>query len=122
MGYTSLSDIFSFNQNQLKNTAINEKDLPLIVDGKQVVKMNASYSGYNPNYIKVRTGVPIRWEITAGSSLGCGGRIISSSLFSGSIDLTPGQVSIKEFTPQNPGRYKFSCSMGMITGIIEVVS
>ena len=122
LGYTSLSDIFSFNQNQLKNTAINEKDLPLIVDGKQVVKMNASYSGYNPNYIKVRTGVPIRWEITAGSSLGCGGRIISSSLFSGSIDLTPGQVSIKEFTPQNPGRYKFSCSMGMITGIIEVVS
>ena len=122
LGYTSLSDVFTSNQNQSKNTAVEAKDLPLIIDGKQVVKMNASYSGYNPNYIKVRAGVPVRWEITAGSSTGCGGRIISSSLFSGSIDLTPNQVSVKEFTPVNPGRYKFSCSMGMLTGIIEVVS
>lgn len=122
LGYTSLSDVFASNQNKSQTAVVDAKDLPLISDGKQIIKMNASYSGYSPNYFKVRAGVPVRWEITAGSSPGCGGRIISSNLFSGSIDLTPGQVSVKEFTPQKPGRYKFSCSMGMITGIIEVVS
>lgn len=121
LGYTSLDDVLSFSQNKSQNTTLDEKDLPPIVDGKQIVKMNASSSGYRPNYIKVRAEVPVRWEITAGSSLGCGATIISSSLFSGSINLTPNQVSVKEFIPANPGRYKFSCSMGMITGIMEVV-
>jgi plastocyanin domain-containing protein len=35
--------------------------------------------------------------------------------------LNPGQTSVKEFTPTKPGKYKFSCWMGMISGIIEVV-
>jgi len=89
---------------------------------KQIIKMTATGSGDNPNYFKVKVGVPVRWEITAGNSLGCNGAIISSNLFSGAIDLTPGQVSVKEFTPQKAGKYRFSCTMGMIAGIIEVVN
>jgi len=42
-------------------------------------------------------------------------------LFSEEIALTPGQTSIKEFTPIKPGKYKFSCWMGMVSGTIEVV-
>ncbi|MEK7061666.1 MAG: sulfite exporter TauE/SafE family protein [Patescibacteria group bacterium] len=122
LGYTSLSDVFSLSQNKSQTTAVDAKDLPLIIDGKQVIKMIASGSGNSPNYFKVRAGVPVRWEITAADSPGCNTSIISRNLFSGSIDLTPGQVSFKDFKPENPGKYKFSCSMGMITGIIEVVS
>lgn len=95
--------------------------LPPIVDGKQVLKMEASSVGYDPNYFKIRVGVPVRWEITDTGTSGCTNAIISKSLFDGSIDLTPGQVSIKEFTPKKAGRYKFSCWMGMVSGIIEVV-
>ncbi len=120
LGVTSLSDIKISNTNQ--TTKIDLKDLPEIVDGKQVIKMTAYASSDSPNYIKVRAGIPVKWEITAANSLGCNGSIISTSLFSGSINLTPGQVSIKEFTPTTPGRYKFSCSMGMISGVIEVVN
>jgi sulfite exporter TauE/SafE/copper chaperone CopZ len=108
------------NQNQTQ-TVSDQNDLPPIVNGKQVVKMIASGSGYNPDYLKVKAGVPVRWEITAGESLGCNNGLISK-LFNGQIYLNPGQVTVKEFTPQKPGRYKFSCSMGMITGIIEVVN
>ena len=43
-------------------------------------------------------------------------------MFSGSIDLIPGQVSVKEFTPEKAGKFRFSCQMGMISGIIEVVN
>lgn len=101
--------------------SVSQSNLPPIVDGKQVIKMIATGSSDSPNYFQVKAGVPVRWEITAGSSLGCNSGIISTSLFDGSINLTPGQVSIKEFTPQNPGRYRFSCWMGMVSGIIEVV-
>lgn len=116
LGFTGVS----LNQNQTQT--IDEKDLPPIVNGKQVIKMVASSSKDTPNYFKVRLGVPVRWEITADSSAGgCNSSIISASLFSGSIDLTPGQVSVKEFTPTKAGKFRFSCQMGMITGIIEVV-
>lgn len=118
LGFTG----FDFNQNQPQNVVVDQKDLPPIVDGKQVIKMTASGGSDNPNYFKVRAGVPVSWQITASNSLGCNGAIISNSLFSGAIDLIPGQTVTKEFTPETPGKYKFSCTMGMISGIIEVVN
>lgn len=99
----------------------NVTNLPPIVDGKQLLKMNASSSGYTPNYLKVKVGVPVRWEITDTGTSGCTNAIISNSLFDGQIPLVNGQVSIKEFTPTKTGKYRFSCWMGMVTGIIEVV-
>jgi len=122
LGYTSLNDAVSFKRNQSQAKSDSAKDFPMIIGGKQIVKMNASSSGYSPNYIKVKVGVPVRWEITDIGTSGCTNAIISRSLFSESINLTPGQVSVKEFMPQKLGKYKFSCWMGMITGIIEVVS
>lgn len=98
-----------------------DKDLPPIVDGQQVIKMNASSSGYSPNHFKVRAGVPVRWEVTDVGTSGCTNAVISRSLFDGQIDLVNGQTSVKEFTPENAGQYKFSCWMGMISGTIEVI-
>jgi len=114
----------NINQNQTQNQvgSVSQNDLPPIVDGKQVIKMIASGSGDSPNYFKVKVGVPVRWEITASNSLGCNGAIISNNLFDRAIDLTPGQVSVKEFTPQTPGTFVFSCIMGMIRGTIEVIN
>jgi uncharacterized protein len=43
-------------------------------------------------------------------------------LFADAIALETGTTSVKEFTPQQPGVYKFSCWMGMVWGVIEVVS
>lgn len=114
LGYQSLSNAFSFNR--------NDADFPRVVDGKQVVKMAASSRGYEPNYIKVKAGVPVRWEITDKGTSGCTNAIIASNLFAGAVSLTPGQVSVKEFTPKKAGKYKFSCWMGMVTGTIEAVN
>jgi len=123
LGYNSFSDI---GQNRAQSSQTNnktfDKDLPAVVDGKQILKMNASAAGYKPNYFKVRAGIPVRWEITDTGTSGCTNAIISKSLFEGQIELTPGKVSIKEFTPKTPGKYKFTCWMGMVSGIIEVVN
>ncbi len=121
LGFSGFGSVLSSAQN--KTQTVDAKDLPALVDGKQVIKMTAYGSKDTPNYFKVRAGLPVRWEITADRTAGgCNGSIISNSLFSGSIDLIPGQVSVKEFTPQNPGKFRFSCQMGMISGIIEVVA
>jgi hypothetical protein len=114
----------SVGQPQAQNQAgtVSQDGLAPVVNGVQVIKMTATGSADSPNYFKVKVGIPVRWEITAGSSLGCNGAIISGKLFSGTIDLTPGQVSVKEFTPQTAGTFGFSCTMGMIRGTIEVIN
>lgn len=108
------------------NIKSEQKQSPLdnlspVVDGKQIIKMNASAAGYIPNYFKVRVNIPVRWEVTDTGTSGCTNAIISKDLFLGQIDLIPGKVSIKEFTPTKVGKYKFSCWMGMVTGTIEVI-
>ena len=118
LGYTSLTDV---KINTTQSSGISDKDLPQIIEGKQVIKMNAFSSKNSPDYFKVRVGVPVKWEITAATSLGCNNGIISKNLFEGSINLTPGEITIKEFTPTKAGRFKFSCWMGMVSGVIEVV-
>lgn len=124
LGFNGFSNLTS-NPDQInssQNSKTDQNDLPPIVDGKQILKMNASASGYQPRNLKVRLGIPVRWEITDVGTSGCTNAIISRNLFDGQIDLTPGQTSTKEFTPQKAGRYKFSCWMGMATGVIEVVN
>ncbi len=121
LGFVSLNDI-KIQPFQASGGTVDGKGLAPIVDGKQVLKMDASSSGYNPNYFKVKVNTPVRWEINDVGTSGCTNAVISNSLFSGSIPLTPGQISIKEFTPTKPGKYKFSCWMGMVSGIIEVVA
>lgn len=123
LGIKSFSDIFSNKNlsNKVNAGQITDEDLPPIIDGKQVVKMNASSAGYQPDYLKVRVNTPVRWEITDIGTSGCTNAVLSRGLFSGQIDLTPGKTSVKEFTPTKAGQYKFSCWMGMVSGVIEVV-
>ena len=96
------------------------KELPPLVDGKQVVEMTASASRYSPDYFRVLAGVPVRWEITNAGVSGCTNAIISQGLFEGQVSVDD-DVVVKEFTPEEPGVYKFSCWMGMVTGVFEVV-
>jgi len=125
LGISNLSDL-GVNSNQSSTTTQNislknEEGLAPIVNGKQILKMDASSRGYSPNYFKVKVGIPVRWEITDKGTSGCTNAVISKNLFEGEIPLTPGKTSFKEFTPTKPGKFKFSCWMGMISGIIEVV-
>ena len=89
--------------------------------GVQIVKIEASSKGYEPKYFVVNVGEPVRMEITGNGISGCTSAIIAPDLFEGDIRLQEGKTVSKEFTPQNTGRFKFSCWMGMITGTIEVV-
>ncbi|PIZ76101.1 hypothetical protein COY05_02395 [Candidatus Peregrinibacteria bacterium CG_4_10_14_0_2_um_filter_38_24] len=99
----------------------NNADLPEIVDGKQIVKMDATSFRYSPDYIKVKKGIPVKWEITNKGAQGCTNAIISPDLFEGDLPLPLNQTTMKEFTPEKAGTFWFSCWMGMVSGTIEVV-
>lgn len=116
LGIKNLSFLNVDNKMQQVNGGI----VPM-VNGRQLIKMEASATGYKPNYFKVKVNVPVQWEITDTGTSGCTNAVVSKNLFDGAINLTVGQTSIKEFTPTRVGKYKFSCWMGMITGTIEVV-
>jgi sulfite exporter TauE/SafE/copper chaperone CopZ len=125
LGFSSLNNLNTkTNQSseETESASSLKNEFPPIVNGQQVIKMNASSSGYSPNYFKVKAGIPVRWEITDQGTSGCTNAIVSKNLFSGEIALTPGKTSIQEFTPQKPGKYKFSCWMGMVSGTMEVIA
>lgn len=116
--------IIIFSLYTLKTQFINPPkilaDETEISNGKQIIKMTVLSSSYKPNYFKVKTNIPIIWQITNQSFGSCSSSLIISSLFFGNpIDISKSKITTKEFTISNPGIYKFSCSMGMISGTIE---
>ena len=119
----SFSDVLTKSQQQNQNQDIS--GLAPLVQGKQLIKMTVYSVKYSPDYFRVKAGVPVRWEITSSGQPGCAsGAVIANGLVSGPIYLNPdrGQITVAEFTPQNPGIYKFSCTMNMVRGSIEVIN
>src|SRR3989344_1437702 len=108
-----------FGANQV--LSVDGNDLSPVVDGKQVIKMTVLATKYDPNYFKVKAGLPVRWEITSSGQPSCdSGAIVANGLLEGLLYLNPdaGQVTIAEFTAPDPGKYQFSCTMGMVRGTV----
>ena len=118
LGLPSLSDL-TFHFSPIADQSLQDETL---VNNIQVIKMEASARGYSPNTFTVKRGIPVRWEIVDVGTSGCTNAVIAKDFFEGRVELSHGKTSVKEFVPLIPGRYKFSCWMGMITGVIEVVN
>jgi sulfite exporter TauE/SafE len=93
---------------------------PIVVEnGVQIVNSTLRPGGYPA--ITVREGLPVRWTIDApkGSINGCNNRIIIPA-YNIEHQFRTGENLI-EFTPEETGRFPYSCWMGMIRGSITVV-
>ena len=84
--------------------------------GVQTVSVDLSKGYYDPSTIQLKAGVPA--EITFGRGSGCLGAVRSQQLGFGE-DLTGGPKTIK-LAGLQPGTYKFTCGMGMVSGSIIV--
>jgi len=86
----------------------------------QEITTNLKSGEYTP--ITVQKGIPVKWTIKANASdiTGCNGTMVIPKL---NIEKSfkPGD-NIIEFTPTEAGDIPYSCSMGMITSNIKVVS
>lgn len=100
--------------------AVNVSDPNVVMEnGVQVVKMKETNRGYEPNRFTIKKGVPVKWVITAEAPYSCASSLVMSK-YGIRKNLRAGE-NIIEFTPTEVGQVKFSCSMGMYTGVFNVV-
>ncbi len=91
-----------------------------VLDGIQTANITVSPTGYAPEFLTVKAGMPVKLNLSNAGQLGCTSvfRIPKMGI---SKTLSMGGTDTVEFTPQNPGKLTYTCSMGMYTGTIEVI-
>lgn len=85
----------------------------------QILRMDEVRSGYSPNELVVKVGIPVRWIINATYPYSCAASFIVPDLKIRGM-LKEGE-NILEFTPDKVGDIPFMCSMGMYRGNITVI-
>ncbi|MCR4314685.1 MAG: sulfite exporter TauE/SafE family protein [Candidatus Uhrbacteria bacterium] len=95
------------------------EDSVILADGKQIIQMELASGFYSPDVLQVVEDIPVEWQIYAPQFMGCADTLVSRGLGI-STRLKPGDNTIA-FTPKEPGKYIFSCSMGMVRGTMVVV-
>ena len=97
---------------------VREDGTAYLADGVQLVHTTLDYRSYAP--ITVKAGIPVRWTITADSSVlnGCNEALVIPE-YGIQKGLMPGD-NVIEFTPTETGTFPYSCWMGMIRSSITV--
>ncbi|WP_253274421.1 cupredoxin domain-containing protein [Myxosarcina sp. GI1] len=75
--------------------------------------------GYEPARIIVQAGLPVRLNFFRQDPNNCLGKVLLPD-FNIKADLPLNQAISLEFTPHQPGEYRFTCGMEMFHGIVEV--
>jgi sulfite exporter TauE/SafE/copper chaperone CopZ len=88
-------------------------------NGVQIVRMTQTTDGYQPNSFIITKGQPVKWIIDSKDPYTCAASILSEKLGIRK-NLVAGE-NIIEFTPEETGQIKFSCTMGMYGGVFNVV-
>jgi len=109
----SISNSFKLDRQQSTERASD-------VSVSQGAEIIISASGYSPDYIRVRYGSPVTIKLTGKDAYSCASAFRIPSLGI-SKNLQPNESYTFSFTPDKKGIIPFSCSMGMYTGVIEVI-
>lgn len=91
-----------------------------IENGTQVVRITQSGNGYSPNKITVRKDIPVKLLVNATNIYSCAATMVIPK-FKIATTFKEGLNEI-EFTPTETGPVRFSCSMGMFGGVINVIN
>lgn len=86
----------------------------------QRVTLNVKSNGYSPNRFKVKAGIPVELTLQTNDTYSCASSFVFKA-FNIRLQLGPTDSQTVTFTPTQAGKYPFSCSMGMYTGVMEVI-
>ncbi len=91
-----------------------------VINGVQKVEIQAVNAGYNPRYFKVKAGEPVQLTVSTNGTHSCAAaftfKAFKIAAFLGSTD-----SKTFTFTPTEKGKFTYTCSMGMYTGVMEVI-
>lgn len=90
------------------------------VNGVQTATINVLPTSYSPDYLQLKAGVPARLNLVTGTARGCTAAFTIPQLGIRKL-LQPSSTATVEFTPQQPGRITWTCSMGMYSGVLDVI-
>ena len=85
----------------------------------QEINMRVEALGYNPDYITVKKGIPVKINIAASQDAGCTRSIVFPDFGINKV-IPRGGSGVIEFTPTKAGTYQFRCSMNMARGTLVV--
>jgi len=88
-------------------------------NGIQQINIQVLPNGYSPNYVQLKSGLPVKLNMIAGARLGCTSQFRIPSLGI-SRNLVPNATTTIEFTPEQKGKIIGTCAMGMFSIIMEV--
>ncbi len=89
-------------------------------NGVQKVNIEALNSGYSPRKLTVSVGVPVELTISTNETYSCASSFVFNE-FGISTFLEPTDSQTFTFTPTKKGKFTYTCSMGMYTGVMEVI-
>lgn len=86
----------------------------------QRVTIDIQNNGYSPRSFKVKKGIPVELTLKSGNVYSCAQSFVMRSV---GIDTLVGsnQTQVFRFTPKQAGSFTYSCSMGMYSGVMEVI-
>jgi len=90
------------------------------VDSVQRIKIDVLDGGYSPNRIKVKVNTPAELTIETKGVYTCAAAFTFREFGIYTL-LDPTDKETFTFTPTKKGKFIFSCSMGMYTGVLEVI-
>ncbi|MEM1044207.1 MAG: cupredoxin domain-containing protein [Bacteroidota bacterium] len=103
-------------------SADGEAASPEMVDGVQVIEIEAGRMGYQPRQIALEAGVPARLVFTRTVEGECSSQITIPAYDVPTTDLPLGEPVAVEFTPAEAGEVEFVCGMDMQRGTIAIAS
>lgn len=92
----------------------------IVENGIQKITVNVNQKGYSPNYFTVKAGSPVELTVTTKGVYTCASAFTFRAF---NIAANLKSTDSKTFTinPTKKGQYTFACSMGMYTGVMEVI-
>lgn len=90
------------------------------VGNLQKVTIDIRNNGYYPKSFKVKKDIPVELTLASGNVYSCAQAFVFREFDISTIVKANSQKTFT-FTPKEKGKFTFSCSMGMYTGVMEVI-
>ncbi|MFJ5761349.1 cupredoxin domain-containing protein [Neobacillus sp. NPDC093182] len=106
-------------QTQETNTPPTKTELDITSETNPRIDMMVTPTGYSPNVIKVKKGIPVELNITNPGDNSCFSTFMMPDFNLNNVNLKAGTTNLT-FTPDKEGEYTFTCGMNMFKGTIIV--
>lgn len=101
------------------STSPIKTELDITKETNPKIEMMITPTGYTPNVIKVKKGVPVELNISNPGDNSCFSTFMMPDFDLNNVNLKAGTTKLT-FTPDKEGEYTFSCGMNMFKGTVIV--